>query len=386
MEVILKIAYILMQCFEKCKYSEPILCEEYRVYSASNHIVSEKEVSFMELDHRNYKKGILFGILVGIAWGLDGVLMGRTGLAPAFTDSAYATAKGISNLSFEFSPLVTAFFHESFCFMWVALFLMFKKQFRHIFNILFHTKKGRATAIAALVGSPIGMSAYLLGIKYAGAPYASSISVIYPGVGALISFLVLKEKLSPRAILGIAVSLLGSFMLGFKPGEGVPPTFMKGVTFASIAVLGWALEGVIIGFAMKHVKGEDSVEASPQQLLCIRYFVAMIAYAVVVLPLVKGYPMAGEIVKSGLVFNYAAIAVLGAVTYLSWYKAVDLIGAAMGTALNSTAALWTIIFSAVLFNGIVSARLIFWGIVIVAGVFIFAIDPNVFMKKKDSKN
>ncbi len=335
----------------------------------------------MEINGRQKQKGILLGVLVGIVWGLDGVLMGRTGLHSIFTDWSYAASQGISQLSFEFSPLVTAFFHESFCFVWVALFLMCTRQFRQIFNILLHTKKGRATALAALVGSPIGMSAYLLGIKYASAPYASSISVIYPGVGALISYFVLKEKLSPRAVAGISISIFGSFMLGFNPSADVPATFSKGVLFAVVAVLGWAMEGVIIGFAMKHVKGEDTVEATPQQLLCLRYLISMISYAIIVMPLVKGYPMVGAIVSHGLIFKYAGIAILGAITYLAWYKAVDLIGAAMGTALNSTAALWTIIFSALLFKAPIPPSLAVWGLVIVLGVFVFAIDPKAFHKK-----
>lgn len=89
----------------------------------------------------------------------------------------------------------------------------------------------------------------------------------------------------------------------------------------------------------------------------LRYFISMIAYALVVLPAIQGYPMAKEIVTSGLVVRYAMIAILGAITYLSWYKAVDLVGCAMGTALNSTAALWTIIFSAVLFGSKISCGL-----------------------------
>ncbi len=335
----------------------------------------------METNGNRYQKGILLGILVGILWGLDGVLMGQVGKAPIFTDTAAAAAAGVSSTAFSLSPLVTAFFHESFCFVWVALVLLFSRQLKQAFHVLLHTKKGRATALAALVGSPIGMSAYLLGIQYAGAPYASSISVIYPGVGALISYFVLKEKLSKRAVLGIATSLLGSFMLSFDSSKAVPETFAKGVLFAALAVLGWALEGVIIGFAMKHVKGEDDVEATPQQLLCLRYFIAMLAYAVIVLPAVKGYPLAGAIVSEGLVLKYAGIAVLGAMTYLCWYKAVDLIGSAMGTALNSTAALWTIIFSALLFKAPITPALVLWGLVIVAGVFIFAVDPAIFKKK-----
>ena len=308
--------------------------------------------------------------------------MGQVGRSPLLSSLEAAAAAGVSETAFRFSPLVTAFFHEGFCFLWVALVLVFHRQLKQAFYVLLHTKKGRATALAALVGSPIGMSAYLLGIKYAGAPYASSISVIYPGVGALISYFVLKEKLSKRAILGIAVSLFGSFMLGFKPSGSVPETFFMGVLFAGVAVLGWALEGVIIGFAMKHVKNEDDVQATPQQLLCLRYFIAALAYAIVVLPAIQGYPLAAGIVKQGLVWRYAGIAILGAMTYLSWYKAVDLIGAAMGTALNSTAALWTIIFSALLFKAAITPALAVWGVVIVIGVFIFAVDPAVILRKK----
>ncbi len=334
------------------------------------------------MDNKNLKKGLLLGIFVGIAWGLDGVLMGRVGLNSIFTDKAFALSQGISETSFSFSPLVTAFFHESFCFFWVALVLLFSKQLKHVFYLLFKTKKGKAAAIAALVGSPIGMSAYLLGIKYATAPYASSISVIYPGVGALLSYLFLKEKLSLNSVIGIIISLTGSFMLGFNPTGNMPDTFFKGIMFAFVAVLGWALEGVIIGFAMKHIKDEESVESTPQQLLCLRYLVSMVAYAVIVLPAIKGYPLASNIVSSGLVFKYALIAILGAFTYLSWYKAVDLIGSAMGTALNSTSALWTIIFSALLFGNKITPTLAFWGIVIVIGVFIFAINPKTLKNNK----
>lgn len=334
------------------------------------------------MDNKNLKKGLLLGIFVGIAWGLDGVLMGRVGLNSIFTDKAFALSQGISETSFSFSPLVTAFFHESFCFFWVALVLLFNKQLKHVFYLLFKTKKGKAAVIAALVGSPIGMSAYLLGIKYATAPYASSISVIYPGVGALLSYLFLKEKLSLNSVIGIIISLTGSFMLGFNPTGNMPDTFFKGIMFAFVAVLGWALEGVIIGFAMKHIKDEESVESTPQQLLCLRYLVSMVAYAVIVLPAIKGYPLASNIVSSGLVFKYALIAILGAFTYLSWYKAVDLIGSAMGTALNSTSALWTIIFSALLFGNKITPTLAFWGIVIVIGVFIFAINPKTLKNNK----
>lgn len=310
----------------------------------------------------NKKKGLLLGVIVGLSWGLDTVLMGKVGGSNIFS-------------SFELSPLVSAFFHDSFCFMWIALVLLFGKQLKPVFGLL-KTKKGKATALAALVGAPIGMSAYLLAVKYATAPYASSISVIYPGIGAIISYFVLKERLSLRAMVGIAVSLLGSFMLGFSPSENVPTTFLLGIVFAIVAVFGWALEGVIVGFAMKHIKGEDHIQPTPQQFLALRYLISMLSYAIIVLPLIGGYGVAAKVVSSGTILAYLGIAILGATTYLCWYKAVDLIGAAMGTALNSTAALWSIIFSAILFGDKITPSLAFWGFIIVLGVFIFAIEPK----------
>lgn len=321
-------------------------------------------------------KGILFGILVGIAWGLDGVLMGQAGKIDFLNNWEVAQSMGISRLSFDFSALVSGFFHESFCFVWVALVLLFSKQLKHVFYLLFKTKKGKAAAIAALVGSPIGMSAYLLGIKYATAPYASGISVIYPGIGAILSYLILKEKLKPRAMVGIIISLFGSCMLAFNPNGVEALNFKLGILFAVIAVIGWASEGVIIGIAMKHIKDEDDIDATPQQFLCLRYFISMVAYSLVVIPVIKGYPLVNQVVTSGLIYKYAGIAVLGAITYLSWYKAVDLIGAAMGTALNSTATLWVIIFGALLFGVPVTTSVVIWGTVIVTGVFIFAIEPK----------
>ena len=307
-------------------------------------------------------KGILLGIVVGLAWGLDSTLMGVVGQNKIFDN-------------FSSSPLVSAFFHDSFAFIWIALTLLFSHQLKGCFSLL-KTKKGKATAVAALVGAPVGMSAYLLAIKFATAPYASSISVIYPGVGAVLSYLLLKEKLSKRACFGITISLLGSFMLGFKPTGDVPSTFGTGILFALLAVLGWASEGVIIGFAMKHIKNEDHIQAIPQQFLCLRYLISMLSYGLVVVPFSGGVPVAIEVIKTGLFVKYGGIAILGAITYLCWYKAVDLIGAAMGTALNSTAALWTIIFSIILFGASINLHLIIWGIVIVIGVFIFAIEPK----------
>jgi len=325
----------------------------------------------MEINKNNFKKGLMFGILVGLAWGLDTVLMGKIGGFEIFLNS-------------KATPLVQAFFHDGFCFIWLALLLLFSKDLTTVFKLM-KTKKGKVTMMAALVGAPVGMSGYLLGVKYASAPYASSISVIYPGVGAVMSYFILKEKLSLRSVVGIVISLAGSVALGYsKVDLNMYPHFYKGILFALLAVIGWASEGVIIGYAMKKINTneENDVETKPIHFLTVRYLVSFVAYGLVVLPIVKGYGLAGQVISTGTVVYLAGIATLGVTTYLSWYKAVDLIGAAMGTALNSTAAFWAVVFSGLMGTKITPYLAICCSI-IVLGVMIFAVDPKEFFNSKN---
>ena len=314
------------------------------------------------------KKGLLFGGLVGFAWGLDTVLMGLVGQTEILRNSP----SGV---------LVSAFLHDSFCFFWLVLAMFFKKELIGAFQLL-KTKKGKAICLAALVGAPIGMSGYVMGIKYAAPAYASSISVIYPGVGAILSYFILKEKISKRAMFGIGISLLGSVALGYsKVNIAEYPHFYKGIAFTCLAVLGWALEGVIVGYAMKKIKNEDNIKSTPQQFLTLRYLTSFVCYALIVIPFVSGYGTVGKLIKSYEIFYFAGIAILGAITYLSWYKAVDHIGAAMGTALNSTAAFWAIIFSFLILGTPITTYLMVCGLVIILGVFIFAVDIGEIIDK-----
>lgn len=321
---------------------------------------------------KNLKKGLFFGGLVGFAWGLDTVLMGLLGNSEALKASSSST-------------LVSAFLHDSFCFFWLAIVAMFNKSLMETFKLL-KTKKGKATFLAALVGAPIGMSGYVMGIKYAAPAYASSLSVIYPGVGAVLSYFILKEKLSLRAIIGITISLLGSAALGYsKVDLSMYPHFYKGMAFTLLAVMGWASEGVIIGYAMKKIKDEEHIKATPQQFLTLRYLTSFIAYGAIIIPAIGGYKTVGELAKTGEIFWFSGIAILGAITYLSWYKAVDYIGASMGTALNSTAAFWSIVFSSIILGTEITPYLAACGFVIIVGVFIFAVDFKEFFGKKEAK-
>lgn len=318
----------------------------------------------------NNQKGLAFGILVGFAWGLDTVLMGLISLNNSILSNATASVS-----------LVIAFLHDSFAFIWLLLVMVCIKQLKSTFSLL-KTKKGKAACLAAFVGAPIGMSGFVLGIKYASPAYASAISVIYPGIGAILAYLILKEKLNIKAVIGILLSLIGSIALGYsKIDINIYPDFYLGIGFTVIAVFGWAFEGVILGYAMKKIKDETHIKASPHQLLTLRYLTSTVVYGLIIIPVVGGYETITQL--SGNTFIYfAGISTLGVITYLSWYKAVDYVGAGMGTALNSTASFWALIFSWIILGKEITPYLAICSLIIIVGVFIFALGSQKQKTKK----
>ena len=99
------------------------------------------------------------------------------------------------------------------------------------------------------------------------------------------------------------------------------PDFYKGMAFTLLAVLGWASEGVIIGYAMKKIKNEDHIKATPQQFLTLRYLTSFVVYGAIIMPMVDGYKVVGQLATNNELIYFPGIAILGAITYLSWYKA-----------------------------------------------------------------
>lgn len=60
------------------------------------------------------------------------------------------------------------------------------------------TKSALFVVIAALMGGPIGMTGYLLAVKLIGPSYTAIISSLYPAVGAILAYFILKERLIRR--------------------------------------------------------------------------------------------------------------------------------------------------------------------------------------------
>ena len=188
--------------------------------------------------NENYKLGVFSGMCSAIMWGTDTVLMGIVGAMTIFSpvEAAFVAA------------FVTAFFHDAFSAIWTFLFLAAKRQLSGLFKAL-KTKSALYVAIAALMGGPIGMTGYLLAINLIGPSYTAIISSLYPAVGAILSYFLLKERINKKAWIGLLCAVIGVILLGYEPGES--SINIAGFLCAFLCVFGWGSECVICAYGMK---------------------------------------------------------------------------------------------------------------------------------------
>lgn len=273
------------------------------------------------------RKGTIIGLNSGIFWGISTVILGLAlNNLNAFGNAGSLTATWI---------------HDSVSAILMLILLVFMKKIGRMFQVL-KTKSGIAIIIAALLGGPLGMGAYLLSINYLGPSVAASISAIYPAFGALLAYLILKEHISKRQIVGLLIAVSAIMLMGFSNQLSVD-NLPLGLISVFLCVLGWGSEAVIIGYAMK-----DDVEA--EVALGIRQLTSAIVYGAIIIPLL-GYESFTYILGDTKVLSLIMVAGLfGTVSYLFYYKAIDLIGATKAMALNITYPAWAFFFQVILMS------------------------------------
>jgi drug/metabolite transporter (DMT)-like permease len=274
------------------------------------------------------RSGFAWALLSGVLWGADGVLLGvALGMTP------FPAAPGLSG------PLVVAALHDLFGTGWILAFDGITGRLRRLPRSLL-TRHGLVLCAAAIIGGPVAMSAYLLGIKYAGAAYTLAIAAGYPAVGAVLSRIFLHEAVTRRGWAGVAVTALGAAIVSYAPSSGEMPRFYLGIALAAIATVGWGIDGVLGIHSMRAIE--------PIVAGTLRLATSAVVYLVVVLPLAGalGLFTAAFSHPSSLVVLVTAAA--GAGSYLTFYLANHLIGASRAMPLNSLYAVWGIVLSIVL--------------------------------------
>ena len=320
-------------------------------------------------NEKEARKGIAYGVLAGATWGVDTVLVGLFMAMTPFIDNDQAIM---------LAPFVSTFMHDFFSAIWATLYMMFKGQFKNVLKAA-KSKGGLFIVIGALLGGPIGMTCYLLSIKYVGAAYTASITAIFPGISAVLAFLILKEKMNARVWFGVALSVLGIFILGYAPMQlDTGKTFILGTILALGTAFAWSLEGIICAFSMKYT------EIDPEHAINIRQATSGLFYGIAIMPFIGGFGLAGQVLTSKVGLIIAFTALFGTVSYFQYYKAINLIGAARSTALNITYGVWAIAIQAIFLKTPVSSQLLIGALVVLIGSVLVSGNPKELVDLNDA--
>lgn len=311
---------------------------------------------------------MIYGFLAAITWAFDTVVLSIAFGNPVFS----ATASAIALATFT-----STFLHDCSSAIFAFGYMGIRKKLSDTWRVL-RSRDGLWIIIAALVGGPVGMTGYLLAVNNIGAAYAAAISAFFPAWGALLSRIFLKEEMRWYQWVGLIVSLTAIAVLGWTPAEGVPGTWTTGIIGALICVFGWGTEAVIIAWALRNSSVEDEVAMQ------IRQTTSAAAYALVILPLLGAWPETINVLTSSAVIPIALAACSGTASYLFYYRAIGLIGAAKAMALDTTYSAWAIPLSLVLLGTMPDAKGVICAIVIIVGAIVAAADIKELFSKNEA--
>lgn len=307
-----------------------------------------------------------YGVTAGILWALDTVILG---IALAMTPFV-ATKEALF-----LAPFVSTFVHDLCSSLGMFLYLGVKKQLGQVARAV-KTRSGRFIMLSALLGGPVGMTGYVMAINYIGPAYTAIISSVFPALGALFSYIFLKEKMRPIQIVGLFMSIAGVIVLGYVPGGAGEGNMFLGFVCALVCCVGWASEAVICAYGMK------DPDITNEHALMIRQVTSAIFYGIVLLNVFKGWKFTISIVPTTATGIIAVAALFGTACYVLYYKSIITIGASKTMALNITYSAWAIVFSLIFLHTIPDIKGIICAVVIVSGSIVAGSDKKVENNKK----
>ena len=293
-----------------------------------------------------------YGVLSGMLWGLDTVVLAMALALIPFAGSPDA-------------PLTGAFLHDAASAVILLVYMAVRGRLRDTLTAV-RTRSGKAVMLAALLGGPVGMSGYLIAINNIGPGYTAIISTFYPAFGTLLAFLLLKERMRLGQIIALLVALAAVAVSGWS-SDAPTGSALLGVLGALGCGVGWGSEAVLLAWGMR----DDAVDN--ETALHIRQTTSGLAYLVVVIPVSGSFHFAIREAAVSTATGVGALAALtGAASYLYYYKAIDTIGASRGMALNISYSAWAVVFALVLQRTVPSALQIVCCVVTLVGTVLAA--------------
>lgn len=284
------------------------------------------------------KIGVSAGLLSGMFWGLG-----------------LAISACIFSL-YNISPFAVAVIHD-FISIFVLLAIILVK-YKTINLKIFTNIKSVSVIVGALLAGPIGMQCNLYAVKYIGSGLTSSITAIYPAVSVILAVIFLKNKVSSKTLLGIALIIVGIFIQSYKSEQ--VESFYLGFMFALICAVAWGSESVLSSYAMKNNLNE-------LETLLIRQVTSFLAYLVIISFNGLGIETSLDVKFGGLIVFFV---VSNMVSYILYYMAINKLEPAKATGLNVSYVVWTILFSMIFVALEVNLQLVVTSIIIILGVYV----------------
>lgn len=308
-----------------------------------------------EQGFNNVFVGNVTGITSGITWAVNTVLIGI-----ALT----LNPLGDPYLAF-FAPFLSNFLNDFFVFIWTTGAFIIRGKAKEIIPS-FLSRNGLILVIAGILGGPLGMLFYILGVKYSGAAYASIISSTYPVLGAIIARIFLKEKLPLKTYAGLVLIIIAVIFIGYKPGSlAVDKShLLLGLLFSFLSALGWGIQGVFLSWGMK----KETI--SQHMALIITVFSSLVVDLVIILPFIGALKYVGITVFSQTGAVALVAAAIGAFSTFLYYVSVHKIGPSRAMGLNITYGLWAVVIQVLFMHSKPDYRLIVAGVLIIVGVLL----------------
>lgn len=280
---------------------------------------------------------MLCGIFAGITWALETVILGiALSLSPFISGS-----NGIF-----LAPFISTFIHDMLSGIYLLIMNTACGNLKKIAGIFKPGGGYGYLLISSAIGGPIGMTGYVIAVKYMGASVGAVASAVYPAIGSLLAYIFLKEKIRWYQWIFLLCTLFGVFALSYSPQIDIQD-FRLGLTGVLMCAFGWGSEGVILSKCFKKhcIKSEFALQ--------IRQIVSAAIYGIIIIPLLGGVKLTLGLFKPEnvtVLLIIAAAAFFATVSYLLYYKAIAKIGVAKAMGLNITYTAWAMIFSVIILH------------------------------------
>ena len=338
------------------------------------------------------KKGIGIALFSGLMYGFYSAFL-TLGMTKGVWADWYGDNKaGLSAIviTYVLGALGSAV-NDTCSAVWAIVYATFKGKMRDFFRCI-KTKPGAVMILAALIGGPISSTAYVVALKMAGS-IVIPITALCPAIGAILARVLFKQKLNKRMMLGIAICVLSSFMIGSTSiGGDAPKGMFVGLCIAFIAALGWGFEGCVAGYGTSMIDSEIGIT--------IRQATSGISNLIILVPLfgvifgdgIKfSTDLAVQAFTSGPAMLWFILSGLCAfVSYMSWYNGNSMCGAALGMACNGTFSFWGP-FCCWIILGVIggiqgwTVAPIVWisAVLMMFGILVIAMNPMDLLRKKE---